>query len=189
MLTKFWNRCTISRSSSSCQSSSWVARAKKSSTLTTFTGVWGGWFVSCSSFAGVSSPCVCQLMTSKGASVSRLEEQAFGSLFELGGDRVGHSGGGSSALLWLYSWCWVKLRTFWPIRIFKATWKCQWFTLSPYSPDFNPIELCGSQLKTFLSQLSPTTTKMVDILIATALDLVHTKHFKNWFTSCCYCNS
>jgi hypothetical protein len=27
------------------------------------------------------------------------EEQAFGSLFELGGDRVGHGCGGSSALL------------------------------------------------------------------------------------------
>jgi len=43
--------------------------------------------------------------------------------------------------------------------------------------------------ETFLRQFSPTTTKMVDILIATALDLVNTKHFKNWFTSCCYCNS
>ena len=55
--------------------------------------------------------------------------------------------------------------------------------LSPYSPDFNPIELCGSQLKTFLSHLSLTTTKIVDILIATALDLVNTKHFKNWFAA------
>jgi len=33
-------------------------------------------------------------MTSKGASVSRSEEQAFGSLLELGGSRVGHGGGG-----------------------------------------------------------------------------------------------
>lgn len=42
--------------------------------------------------------------------------------------------------------------------------------LSPYSPDFNPIELWWSQLKSFLRQFSPTTTKMVDTLIATALD-------------------
>jgi len=40
------------------------------------------------------------------------EEQAFGSLFELGGSRVRHCGGGSSALLGVYGWCWVKLRTF-----------------------------------------------------------------------------
>ena len=61
--------------------------------------------------------------------------------------------------------------------------------LSPYSPDFNPIELWWSQLKSFLRQFSPTTTKMVDVILATALDLVNIKHFKNWFTSCCYCTS
>jgi len=61
--------------------------------------------------------------------------------------------------------------------------------LSPYSPDFNPRELWWSQLKAFLRQFSPSTTKMVDILLATALDLVNPKHFKNWFTSCCYCTS
>jgi transposase len=61
--------------------------------------------------------------------------------------------------------------------------------LSPYSPDFNPIELWWSQLKAFLRQFLPTTSKMVDVLLATALDLVSTKHFKNWFTSCCYCTS
>ncbi len=61
--------------------------------------------------------------------------------------------------------------------------------LSPYSPDFNPIELWWSQLKSFLRRFSPTTTKMVDTLIATALDLVNPKHLKNWFVSCCYCAS
>ncbi len=60
---------------------------------------------------------------------------------------------------------------------------------SPYSPDFNPIEHWWSQLKAFLRQFSPTTTKMVDTLIATALDLVNPKHLKNWFTNCCYCTS
>lgn len=61
--------------------------------------------------------------------------------------------------------------------------------LSPYSPDFNPIELWWSQLKAFLRQFSPTTTKMVDTLIATALDLFNPQHLKNWFTHCCYCTS
>ncbi len=61
--------------------------------------------------------------------------------------------------------------------------------LSPYSPDFNPIELWWSQLKAFLRQFSPTTTTMVDILTATALDLINPKHLQNWFTKCCYCTS
>ncbi|MBW4689701.1 MAG: transposase [Komarekiella atlantica HA4396-MV6] len=47
---------------------------------------------------------------------------------------------------------------------------------SPYSPDFNPIKHWWSQLKAFLRSFSPTTTKMVDILMATALDLVNPKH-------------
>ena len=61
--------------------------------------------------------------------------------------------------------------------------------LSPYSPDFNPIELWWSQLKSLLIQFSPTTTKMVDTIIAVALDLMNPKHLKNWFTNCCYCTS
>jgi transposase len=52
--------------------------------------------------------------------------------------------------------------------------------LSPYSPDFNPIELWWSQLKAFLRQFSPTTTNMVDVLLATALDLVNPVHLRNW---------
>jgi transposase len=61
--------------------------------------------------------------------------------------------------------------------------------LSPYSPDFNPIELWWSQLKSLLRQFSPTSTKMVDTIIAVALDLINPKHLKNWFTNCCYCTS
>ena len=63
------------------------------------------------------------------------------------------------------------------------------FYESPYSPDFNPIEYYWSQLKAFWSQFSPTTPKMVDVLIATALDLMNPKHLKNWLTHCCYCTS
>ena len=60
--------------------------------------------------------------------------------------------------------------------------------LSPYSPEFNPIEHWWSQLKAFLRQFSPTTTKMVNTLISTALDLLNPQHLKNWFTNC-YCTS
>ncbi|MDB9452783.1 transposase, partial [Dolichospermum circinale CS-534/05] len=44
---------------------------------------------------------------------------------------------------------------------------------SPYSPDFNPIELWWSQLKSFLRTFSPTTTEMVDKVISVALDLMN----------------
>jgi len=61
--------------------------------------------------------------------------------------------------------------------------------LSPYSPEFNPIEHWWSQLKAFLRKFSPTTSKMVDTLIATALDLMDPQHLRNWFAHCCYCPS
>lgn len=61
--------------------------------------------------------------------------------------------------------------------------------MSPYSPEFNPIEHWWSQLKAFLRQFSPTTSKMVDTLIKTAIDLMDPKHLRNWFAHCCYCHS
>lgn len=61
--------------------------------------------------------------------------------------------------------------------------------LSSYSPDFNPIELWWSQLKSFLRSFAPTTTEMVDTVISIALDLMNPQHLKNWFTNCCYCTS
>jgi transposase len=61
--------------------------------------------------------------------------------------------------------------------------------LSPYSPEFNPIEHWWSQLKAFLRQFSPTTSGMVDALIAIAIDLINPVHLRNWFAHCCYCPS
>ena len=61
--------------------------------------------------------------------------------------------------------------------------------LSPYSPDFNPIELWWSQLKSFLRRFAPTTTQMVDTLISVALKLMNPQHLRNWFANCCYCTS
>src|SRR4028119_1768505 len=52
--------------------------------------------------------------------------------------------------------------------------------LSPYSPDFNPIELWWSQLKSFLQMLAPTTTSMIDKIIAVALNLMNPQHLRNW---------
>ena len=50
--------------------------------------------------------------------------------------------------------------------------------LSSYSPDFNPIELWWSQLKSFLRSFAPTTTEMVDRVISVALDLMESSTFK-----------
>jgi putative transposase len=61
--------------------------------------------------------------------------------------------------------------------------------LSPYSPDFNPIELWWSQLKAFLRRFAPTTSEMIDRILAIALHLIEPEHLKNWFTNCCYCTS
>jgi transposase len=61
--------------------------------------------------------------------------------------------------------------------------------LSPYSPDFNPIEHWWSQLKAFIRIFSPKTTKMVDVLISVALQLINPLHLRNWFANCCYCTS
>lgn len=61
--------------------------------------------------------------------------------------------------------------------------------LSPYSPDFNPIEQWWSQLKSFLRKFAPTTSSMIDRIIAVALHLINPQHLKNWFAHCCYCTS
>jgi transposase len=61
--------------------------------------------------------------------------------------------------------------------------------MSPYSPEFNPIEHWWSQLKAFLRQFSPNTSRVVDALIAIAMDLINPVHLRNWFAHCCYCPS
>ncbi|MDF0556739.1 DUF2283 domain-containing protein [Kamptonema sp. UHCC 0994] len=63
------------------------------------------------------------------------------------------------------------------IRLLEGKHQCR--SLSPYSPDFNPIKLWWSQLKSLLRQFSPTTTKLVDTIIAVALDLMNPQHLKN----------
>ena len=50
--------------------------------------------------------------------------------------------------------------------------------LSPYSPDFNPIEQWLSQLKSFLHMFAPTTTSMIDQIIALCPELNQSSTFK-----------
>jgi len=59
--------------------------------------------------------------------------------------------------------------------------------LPPYSPDFNPIEMLWSTVKS-LVRMFPTMEAR-EQLIELALMLIGTNTFKNWFTKCCYCTN
>ncbi len=58
--------------------------------------------------------------------------------------------------------------------------------LSPYSPDFNPIENCWSKLKQYLRSVESRTYEELDRAISFAIDLVTDKDIIGWFTHCCY---
>ena len=60
--------------------------------------------------------------------------------------------------------------------------------LSPYSPDFNPIENWWSQLKAFLKKIKPETREELEAAISQQIDMVTKLHLKNWFTHGCYCS-
>lgn len=58
--------------------------------------------------------------------------------------------------------------------------------LSPYSPDFNPIENCWSKLKEFLRTRESRTYQELDHSITEAINSVTEKDIIGWFTHCCY---
>jgi transposase len=58
--------------------------------------------------------------------------------------------------------------------------------LSPYSPDFNPIEQCWSKIKTFLRQAKARTVEALINAIKHALDTVTEADIRGWFRQCGY---
>jgi transposase len=58
--------------------------------------------------------------------------------------------------------------------------------LSPYSPDFNPIENCWSKLKEFLRTRESRTYQELERAITEAINSVTEKDIIGWFTHCCY---
>lgn len=58
--------------------------------------------------------------------------------------------------------------------------------LSPYSPDFNPIENSWSKIKEYLRCHKARTYTELDLAITEAINLVTDKDIRNWFTHCCY---
>lgn len=57
--------------------------------------------------------------------------------------------------------------------------------LSPYSPDFSPIENCWSKVKEFLRARAARTYAQLDQALTDALAAVTTKDIIGWFTHCC----
>lgn len=58
--------------------------------------------------------------------------------------------------------------------------------LSPYSPEFNPIENCWSKVKEFLRSVSARTREALDQAITDALNAVTLDDIRGWFTYRCY---
>ncbi|MGI4872587.1 MAG: transposase, partial [Janthinobacterium lividum] len=58
--------------------------------------------------------------------------------------------------------------------------------LPPYSPDFNPIELAFSKLKTWLRTAQTRTRDLLEGAISTAAEWISEDDAKNWFGHCGY---
>ena len=58
--------------------------------------------------------------------------------------------------------------------------------LPPYSPDFNPIELAFSKLKTWLRTVKARTRDLLEEAILAAAKWVTEQDAKNWFDHCGY---
>jgi transposase len=61
--------------------------------------------------------------------------------------------------------------------------------LSPYSPEFSPIENFGSKVKAILRKLQARTYQDLIDGITEAMLQVTQQDIRNWFTHCCYCTS
>lgn len=59
--------------------------------------------------------------------------------------------------------------------------------LSPYSPDFSPIENCWSKVKEFLRSHAARTYQELDQAITDAFAAITSQDMFGWFTHCCYC--
>ncbi len=61
--------------------------------------------------------------------------------------------------------------------------------LSPYSPEFSPIENFWSKVKAILRKIKARTYKDLIDGIFDAMLTVTQQDIRNWFTHCCYCTS
>lgn len=61
--------------------------------------------------------------------------------------------------------------------------------LSPYSPEFSPVENFWSKVKAILRKLEARTYQNLIDGITEAMLQVTQQDIRNWFTHCCYCTS
>jgi len=61
--------------------------------------------------------------------------------------------------------------------------------LSPYSPDFNPIENCWSKLKQYLRSAAARCRDAIEQALVSAINLVTLTDIRNWFAHGCYCTT
>lgn len=61
--------------------------------------------------------------------------------------------------------------------------------LSPYSPEFSPIENFWSKVKEILKKFQARTYEDLVIGITEAMRQVTQQDIRNWFAHCCYCTS
>lgn len=61
--------------------------------------------------------------------------------------------------------------------------------LSPYSPDFSPIEPFWSKVKAVLNSIGARTYQALEDGVKFAYKQVSLEDIHNWFTNCCYCTS
>jgi transposase len=67
-----------------------------------------------------------------------------------------------------------------------ATRGARLMRLSPYAPDFNPIEQCWSKIKTWLRRAKARTVEAWIAAIREALDTVTVADMRGWFEHCGY---
>lgn len=59
--------------------------------------------------------------------------------------------------------------------------------LPVYSPEFNPIEMMWSQIKSFVRLFRTRGIEALTGVIEVASSLIHAEFLNHWFTKCCYC--
>jgi transposase len=59
--------------------------------------------------------------------------------------------------------------------------------LPVYSPDFNPIEMMWSQIKSVVRKFRTKTIESLIKIIELAVSLIPSQFLHNWFAKCCYC--
>jgi len=63
---------------------------------------------------------------------------------------------------------------------------CRLLYLPPYSPEFNPIELCWSKLKTLLRTAAARTKEALEEALAAVIEQITAADARGWFAHCGY---